>query len=57
METKKSVNPALLRAVEDASYAVYVIIGCIADEEARGDLSSNWENMLSIISHFIPNQK
>lgn len=54
---KQNVNPALLRAVEDASYAIYVIIGCIADEDSRKVISDSWKSALEEISKYMSNQK
>lgn len=54
---KSNVNPALLRAVEDASYAIYVIIGCIADDNSRELISNSWKSALDEISKYMPNHK
>lgn len=54
---KPNVNLALLRAVEDASYAIYVIICCIASESSRELISASWKSALDEISKYIPNQK
>lgn len=57
MEKQNSVNPALLRAVEDASFAIYVIIGCIPDNDARECLADDWKKMLEVINLYMPKSK
>lgn len=54
---KQNVNPALLRAVEDASYAIYVIVGCIANESSRELISTSWKSALDEISKYMPKSK
>lgn len=56
MEKKQkitAINPLLSHAYEDLMYSLYVLIGCVSDDDIRDCLSKNTEEIRDIVKGYL----